>query len=193
MTMKKIYFLSALALSLAFASCTMEKRQHRNGFYISWNHSAPKSEVKSTPALTEQTTVAESVVAEEVVNSQVANAPATVTTPVVAPASTTTPAIVATPATVNAPVSITEKAENTVTPSKSSIKQAVRAQRNADQSSGPETDKVLLVILAILLPPLAMYLYEGSWTSRCTVNLILTLLCGLPGMIHALVVILGNK
>jgi uncharacterized membrane protein YqaE (UPF0057 family) len=49
---------------------------------------------------------------------------------------------------------------------------------------------VLLVILAFFLPPLAVYLYEGSWTKRCTTNLILTLLCGLPGLIHALIVIL---
>ncbi len=52
---------------------------------------------------------------------------------------------------------------------------------------------LLYVILSFLLPPLAVYLYEGSWTKRCTINLVLTLLCGLPGVIHALIVILGGK
>lgn len=56
-----------------------------------------------------------------------------------------------------------------------------------------DTNTLLLIILALILPPLAVYLYEGSWTSRCTLNLILTLLCGIPGVIHALIVILGNK
>ena len=57
-----------------------------------------------------------------------------------------------------------------------------------------EVDEVLIIILAIVLPPLGLYFYEGeTWTKRCTVNLILTLLCGLPGMIHALVIILGKK
>lgn len=52
-------------------------------------------------------------------------------------------------------------------------------------------DTILLVLLAFLLPPLAVYLFEGeNWTDRCTLNLILTLLCGLPGLIHALIVIL---
>lgn len=67
------------------------------------------------------------------------------------------------------------------------LKKASMAARNA------ETDTWLLVVIAFFIPPLAVYLYEGEWTKRCTVNLILTLLCGLPGLIHALVVILGNK
>jgi uncharacterized membrane protein YqaE (UPF0057 family) len=62
------------------------------------------------------------------------------------------------------------------------------AQREA--AKGGDVDPVVLIILAIFLPPLAVYLYEGSWTKRCTVNVILTLLCGLPGMIHALIVVL---
>lgn len=62
-----------------------------------------------------------------------------------------------------------------------------------EKSSAMDDDTILHVVLAFLIPPLAVYLYEGSWTKRCTVNLILTLLCGLPGVIHALVVILGGK
>jgi uncharacterized membrane protein YqaE (UPF0057 family) len=54
-----------------------------------------------------------------------------------------------------------------------------------------DTDTLLLIILCFLIPPLAVFLFEGSWTSRCTLNLILTLLCGIPGVIHALIVILG--
>lgn len=60
-------------------------------------------------------------------------------------------------------------------------------------SSSRDDNTVLCVVLAFFIPPLAVYLYEGSWTNRCTTNLILTLLCGLPGLIHALVVILGGK
>jgi uncharacterized membrane protein YqaE (UPF0057 family) len=67
------------------------------------------------------------------------------------------------------------------------VKELVRKKTAGDE------DTILYIVLAFLIPPLAVYLYEGSWTKRCTVNLILTLLCGLPGVIHALVVILGNK
>jgi len=58
------------------------------------------------------------------------------------------------------------------------------------KSSRDDVDKVVIIILCFFIPPLAVYLFEGSWTSRCTLNLILTLLCGLPGIIHALVVVL---
>ncbi|MEO6691235.1 MAG: YqaE/Pmp3 family membrane protein [Saprospiraceae bacterium] len=54
-------------------------------------------------------------------------------------------------------------------------------------------DKLLLVIIALFLPPLAVYLYFGKWNGTCWLNLILTLLFFIPGFIHALIVILGNK
>ncbi len=66
---------------------------------------------------------------------------------------------------------------------------------NAEKKAGkePSTNTLLLVILAILLPPLAVYLYEGSITSHFWIALVLTLLFWLPGIIYALIIILGNK
>lgn len=65
----------------------------------------------------------------------------------------------------------------------------------AAQKSGKDSDTntLLLVILAILLPPLAVYLYEGEINTRFWISLILTLLFWLPGIIYALVIILGKK
>ena len=57
----------------------------------------------------------------------------------------------------------------------------------------PSTNTLLLVILAIFIPPLAVYLFEGAITKNFWINLLLTLLFFLPGMIHALILILGNK
>jgi uncharacterized membrane protein YqaE (UPF0057 family) len=51
---------------------------------------------------------------------------------------------------------------------------------------------VLLVILAILIPPLAMALYDGI-SNRFWISLLLTLLFFVPGMIYTLVVILGDN
>lgn len=48
------------------------------------------------------------------------------------------------------------------------------------------TDTILLVILAILLPPLAVYLVYNEIGTPFLVNLILTLLIWIPGVIHAL-------
>lgn len=53
-----------------------------------------------------------------------------------------------------------------------------------------ETNTLLLVILAILLPPLAVFLHEGEVNNTFWLNLILTLLFFIPGMIHALIVVL---
>jgi len=54
----------------------------------------------------------------------------------------------------------------------------------------PDDDTILLVVLAFLLPPLAVYLKYGEAGKPFIVNCILTLLCGLPGVIHALVHVL---
>jgi uncharacterized membrane protein YqaE (UPF0057 family) len=55
------------------------------------------------------------------------------------------------------------------------------------------TNTLLLVIVAILLPPLAVYLHEGEINNRFWIDLLLTLLFYLPGLIYALVIILGNN
>lgn len=68
------------------------------------------------------------------------------------------------------------------------IKQAVKTAKK----NGSDTDLILLVILAILLPPLAMALYDGIST-RFWISLLLTLLFFIPGMIYTLVVILGGN
>ncbi len=49
--------------------------------------------------------------------------------------------------------------------------------------------KVLLVILAFFIPPLAVGLKEGV-TNQFWINLILTIIFWFPGMIHAMVVVL---
>ena len=52
--------------------------------------------------------------------------------------------------------------------------------------------KLLLIILAIFIPPLAAALQVGIST-HFWINLILTILGGIPGMIHALWLVLTNK
>lgn len=63
-----------------------------------------------------------------------------------------------------------------------------QAKRNGDD---PSTNTLLLVILAILLPPLAVYLHQGEINTKFWISLILTLLFWLPGVIYALIVVLG--
>ena len=70
------------------------------------------------------------------------------------------------------------------------VKAFKKAKRAGDDAS---TNTLLLVILAILLPPLAVYLHQGEINSKFWISLLLTLLFWLPGVIYALIVILGNE
>ena len=61
----------------------------------------------------------------------------------------------------------------------------------ATKASGGEasTNTILLAILAILLPPLAVYLHENDFNAKFWISLLLTLLFWVPGVIYALIVI----
>ena len=73
------------------------------------------------------------------------------------------------------------------------VKKELKEYKKAKKSgSEPSTNTLLLVILAILLPPLAVYLHEGKINNKFWISLILTLLFFIPGVIYALVVVLGN-
>ncbi len=72
---------------------------------------------------------------------------------------------------------------------KAQIKQ-FKSEQNA--GAAPSTNTLLLVILAILLPPLAVYLHEGALNTKFWISLLLTLLFFLPGIIYALIVVLGD-
>ena len=73
---------------------------------------------------------------------------------------------------------------------KKSLKQ-FKADKRAGKAASDNT--VLLVILAILLPPLAVYLHQGEINSKFWISLLLTLLFWIPGVIYALIVILGDE
>jgi uncharacterized membrane protein YqaE (UPF0057 family) len=63
-----------------------------------------------------------------------------------------------------------------------------KAEKAAGDAS---TNTLLLAILAILLPPLAVYLHEDAINTKFWISLLLTLLFWIPGVIYALIVIFG--
>jgi uncharacterized membrane protein YqaE (UPF0057 family) len=69
------------------------------------------------------------------------------------------------------------------------LKEAKAAKR---AGKAPEENTILLVILALLLPPLAVYLHQGEINTKFWISLILTLLFFVPGVIYALIVVLGD-
>ncbi|GAI04443.1 unnamed protein product, partial [marine sediment metagenome] len=74
---------------------------------------------------------------------------------------------------------------------KSRIKEAKKYWRENKKNSDTDTNTLLLAILAILLPPLAVYLHENELNGKFWLSLILTLIFWLPGIIYALFVVLS--
>ncbi len=73
------------------------------------------------------------------------------------------------------------------------VKKTLR-QFKADKkaNTAPSTNQLLLIILAILLPPLAVYLHQGEINNKFWIALVLTILGFLPGIIYALIVVTKN-
>lgn len=98
-------------------------------------------------------------------------------------------------ATVAAPVTVTEaealemakeRVANMTKAEKKELKKEVKEALKQDR--GGSRTSIVEIILAILLPPLAVFLHDGIGTSFW-INIILTLLFFIPGIIHALLVV----
>jgi uncharacterized membrane protein YqaE (UPF0057 family) len=198
--------------ALLINSCSIERRYHRTGFNVNWNNTSVKikkdknsnhyeidnqlveNEITPTKssenrALTYSNLNDNSIAgtAEEPIftneNNEIAN-------------NFDTPNEDESNSKNTSKTTLTDKFENNLVSNsemKNRIGKDTKVKELVRKKTAGDEDTILYIVLAFLIPPLAVYLYEGSWTKRCTVNLILTLLCGLPGVIHALVVILGNK
>lgn len=70
------------------------------------------------------------------------------------------------------------------------VKSLMKEYKANKANAAGSTDKVLLAILAILLPPLAVYLHEGTTNSTFWISVLLTLLFWIPGVIFALITVL---
>lgn len=70
------------------------------------------------------------------------------------------------------------------------VKSLMKEYKANKANATPSTDKVLLAILAILLPPLAVYLHEGTTNGTFWISVLLTLLFWIPGVIFALITVL---
>ena len=70
------------------------------------------------------------------------------------------------------------------------MKKQLKEFKKAKRAGAERPEKAVLIILAILLPPLAVYLHQQEINNKFWISLLLTLLFWLPGVIYALVVVL---
>ena len=205
--MKKIaLLLSATFVMILFLdSCSVQKRYHRKGFTVNWNNASvnmkKNRKVVHTESIQEDAIVSNTIEKKKLKTSYETPVSMDIaSTSIVVPTLTNTaPSIAAQTSVKNQAVTIANTAkaiskEDTKSTKKAAKKIIKAVKKNQKQDA--KTDTIIYLLLILLVPfgtTISMYLYEGSWTGRVTANLLLTLLCGLPGFIHALVVIFGNK
>lgn len=73
---------------------------------------------------------------------------------------------------------------------KSRINDAKAAIKQYHPNNERDTDTFIQVVLAILLPPLAVYLHEQEFRQKFWISLLLTLLFWFPGVVYALIDVL---
>lgn len=71
-------------------------------------------------------------------------------------------------------------------------KKEIRKYRAERKSGNTDIEPWVLIVLAILLPPLAVYLYEDEINWKFWVSILLTILFWIPGVIFAFLVIFGQ-
>ena len=207
--MKKFALLltAAFSMTLILDSCSVQKRYHRKGFTVNWNNASvnmkKNRKVVHTETIQEEVIVSNATKKEKLIRNY--------ETPISMDVASALPSVYA-PSLIDETSQNTEKFQmrseksKTFKPVKELNNKEVKSTKKAaqkiikavkkNQQKNSKTDTIIYILLILLVPfgtTISMYLYEGSWTSRVTANLLLTLLCGLPGLIHALVVILGNK
>jgi uncharacterized membrane protein YqaE (UPF0057 family) len=75
---------------------------------------------------------------------------------------------------------------------KKSIRTEVkRFKRERKYNQDANVSQLLLTLIALILPPLAIYLHQGEINSKFWIGLLLTLLIWVPGVVYALLVIFG--
>ena len=189
MKMKNVLWVALVGVAV---SCTVSKRIDRWGYRVSFDKKSQDTETMAneTTSTNETTLALDNKNYQQVVSTQETRLATAVQTPEVQTTMVTNETL--------AKVSRVEQkaVEAKIKPSAKELRAAktIAKQMNSFEAKvggGLTPSTGVLVLLALFIPLLAVYLYEGSWTKRCTVNLILCLLCGLPGVIHALIVVLG--
>jgi uncharacterized membrane protein YqaE (UPF0057 family) len=201
--MKKILLVAASILFLV-ASCTVEQRVYRNGFNVQWHamngHSKKDKNVELT-SIEETETVAKVVISPKD-NSKTASVYEMPTQEVITVAQNDEASIQSNSIATTAPVvNVKGMADQTIAvnqdikESKQISKQEIKALKKAVKSQKKSDDVPigLLYVLCFFIPFIAVGIATDWDVTTVIVNLLWTLLCGIPGIIHALIIVGRNS
>lgn len=184
--------ITAIVLSSCNTTIEVAKRQHRKGYHIAFNKKDSKNSItniqeeQNTP-VGKTTSEGETTAAIETPKENKTIAPIAKTETSVAPSEN----IKTTQKKVKKPSFA--KTYKAIKKAKKEIQNIVSKKGDFQTASYDDTDteSLLLLILAILLPPLAVYLVRDLGV-EFWISVILTLLFWLPGIIYAILVVLGE-
>lgn len=196
--MKKIFKLILIGVSVAVIApaCSIEKRVHNPGYHITWNslksstngaETAEQSPTEKTHANATisklQTKAAQSILDNSTVTQRVQASTKAVDKKM---------AVVTKNAPAVAPIT-SEKAFNQH--ELKTIAKASTAKKAIKNAPANDTDDelILLYILAILIPFVAVGIVTDWDLTDVVINLLLSLLCYIPGVIHAFIKIRDNR
>jgi uncharacterized membrane protein YqaE (UPF0057 family) len=201
--MKKILLITASILFLV-ASCTVEKRVYRNGFNVQWhamNGHSKKDKNTEINSIEEVETVAKVVISPkensktasvyELPNQEVVAVAQNDEASIQANSVSTTPQVVNVKGMADQTISVNQKNKEVKQISKQEMK-ALRKVVNSQKQSD-DVPVGLLYVLCFFFPFIAVGIVTDWDISTVLINLLWTLLCGIPGVIHALIIVSRNS
>jgi uncharacterized membrane protein YqaE (UPF0057 family) len=188
--MNKLKQLSLLGVATAFilSSCSVEKRVHLAGYHIDWK----KNKHGNTKIDVDQNTAANQAQFEnKIVEETISPIESVNTVEQIVTASTENTIIL--PQTnkidLNKKVvkSIVKNALKT-SEGRNILKEAIKTNSKKDNSKKEDLSKGLVILLCIIIPFVAVGLMTDWDIEKVLINILWSLLCGIPGIIHAFII-----
>jgi uncharacterized membrane protein YqaE (UPF0057 family) len=205
MNVTKIVVATLLSV-VVLSACSVQQRYHRKGFNVNWNNTSikvknDKNKVTSSEEIESQEIVAKNVrVTNHVTESALISASTKNEFDGIIELPTQTLATVKANESVQINVGQLNKKEteqniqSNQNLSKKEVKQIIKKGKNENSyNKSSEVPTVLLFILCFIIPPVAVGLATDWDLTPVIWNVVWTLLCGFPGVIHAIIHVLRNR
>lgn len=205
--MKKInkLILSAFAVAVVISSCTVEKRLHNDGYHISWKHKshvAGKSETESVAENQVKKSDAKGIILEkhavaDMNQQEPAELPVAVQSTIENAAVTEKlaekPAHKAAKTAFETEKMVTNAAtqhEKGAAFTKAAVKKIAKKSMH---EKAADDELILLYILCVLIPFVAVGIVTDWALKPVLISILLSILCIIPGIIHAFITVGKNR
>ena len=209
--MKKL-LLAILVVGFAISSCSIERRLHQKGFHVEWN--------KNLSSLKKDKKEKQDYVSSEALEEIAIVSPKTTKSPSVNSNSAISVDGVSINESIEAPVFVEDNTTNEVNSQESSVvnntkiekvKKAISAPKASSSEKVASANKTmastkivkkalkddvpigLLYVLCFFIPFLAVGLATNWDINKVLINILWTFLCGIPGIIHAIIIVGRNS